>query len=90
MKKAFLDFLNIVKQVFCSPDGRLSSKRVFGGMGWMVCLWVLIHCTLKHVEAPVITEVIVIVSATLMGVGIFDSYGKKKINKYGDKEDTTE
>ena len=59
-------------------------------MGWMVCLWVLIHCTLKHVEAPVITEVIVIVSATLMGVGIFDSYGKKKIKKYGDKEDTTE
>lgn len=56
----------------------------------MVCLWVLIHCTLKHVEAPVITEVIVIVSATLMGVGIFDSYGKKKIKKYGDKEDTTE
>ena len=90
MKKAFWDFLSIVKQVFCSPDGRLSSKRVFGGMGWMVCLWVLIHCTLKHVEAPVITEVIVIVSATLMGVGIFEKKKKKNMKKYGDKEDTTE
>jgi hypothetical protein len=74
LDKAGKNFL----QVFQTPSGRLSSKRIAGFTGWCVVLWVLIHCTLSHVEAPVITEVICIVSASLLGIGIFDKRIKAK------------
>lgn len=72
------NFLKNTKQIFTTGEGRLSSKRVFGGFGWCVILWVLIYCTLKDKEAPAITEIICIVSASLMGIGVVEPYFKPK------------
>lgn len=77
MRKAF----SYLFQIFSAASGRLSSKRIFGAMGWMVVLFVNIYCTLKHTEAPEITEVVCIVSASLMGIGVIEPYFQSKKRK---------
>ncbi len=74
MKKAIEYF----RQIFTGPDGRISSKRVCGVAGWMVVLWISIHCTINQTQAPDITEYVTIVSASLMGIGVFENYNWKK------------
>lgn len=69
---------NWLCQVFQSPQGRWSSKRFFGGLGFMVVLGVLIYCTYTHTEAPEITEIVCIVSASLMGIGVIEPYFRSK------------
>lgn len=68
---------NWICQVFQSPQGRWSSKRFFGGLGFTVVLGVLIYCTYTHTEAPGITEMVCIVSASLMGIGVVEPYFKQ-------------
>lgn len=67
-----------IGQVFTGPNGRVSSKRVCGVIGWAVVLWVVVHCTLNDTQAPDITEYVTIVSASLMGIGVFETYNWKK------------
>lgn len=69
---------NKLGQIFTTSEGRVSSKRACGVGGWVCALWVMIHCTLEHSEAPEITEVIVIVSASLMGIGVIEPYFQSK------------
>lgn len=66
------------RQIFTAASGRLSSKRVCGFMGWVTVLGINIYCTLNHTEAPEITEVVCIVSASLMGIGVIEPYFRSK------------
>lgn len=67
-----------LRQIFTAASGRLSSKRVCGFMGWVTVLGINIYCTLNHTEAPEITEVVCIVSASLMGIGVIEPYFRSK------------
>lgn len=78
---------NKLGQIFTTSEGRVSSKRACGVAGWVCALWVMIHCTLEHSEAPEITEVIVIVSASLMGIGIIEPYFQSKKRTRHDHRD---
>ena len=69
---------NWVCQVFQTPQGRWSSKRFFGGLGFTVVLGVLVYCTCTQTEAPEITEVVCIVSASLMGIGVVEPYFRQR------------
>lgn len=46
----------------------LSSKRVVGVAAWMVCLLVLLYCTIANIQAPDFSEVVVITASALLGV----------------------
>ena len=70
--------ISILAQIFTAASGRLSSKRVCGFLGWVVVLSINIYCTLKHTEAPEITEVVCIVSASLLGIGVIEPYFRSK------------
>lgn len=60
--------INIIKSLLSAEKNTLSSKRLCGITGWIVCLLIAIYCTIAVVEAPTITYTIVIASAALLGV----------------------
>lgn len=46
----------------------VSSKRIAGFLGWLVCLFVVIYCTILCIQAPVIAEVLFYCSSGLLGI----------------------
>lgn len=56
------------KSIFLNQPNSISSKRICGVLGWLLCLGVLGYCTYKEIQAPVMVDSIVIASTTLLGV----------------------
>lgn len=54
--------------IFLNQPNSISSKRICGTLGWLLCLVILGYCTFKQVQAPVMIDSIVIASTTLLGV----------------------
>lgn len=46
----------------------ISSKRVMGVLGWFVCLFVCLWCTILVIPAPEIINMLFICSASLLGI----------------------
>lgn len=57
-----------LKSIFLNQPNSISSKRICGVLGWLLCLGVLGYCTYKDIQAPVMVDTIVITSAALLGV----------------------
>lgn len=57
-----------LKSIFLNQPNSISSKRICGVLGWLLCLGVLGYCTYKEIQAPVMVDTIVITSAALLGV----------------------
>ena len=57
-----------LKSIFLNQPNSISSKRVCGVLGWLLCLGVLEYCTYKEIQAPVMVDTMVITSAALLGV----------------------
>lgn len=57
-----------LKSIFLNQPNSISSKRICGVLGWLLCLGVLGYCTYKEIQAPVMIDSIVIASTTLLGV----------------------
>ena len=59
----------------------VSSKRFCGVLGWLVCVGVLIYCTVHVIQAPLITEFFLLSVVGLLGVdsvtGIWKNSKKK-------------
>ncbi len=78
-----MKFIAFLKGIVTSHSG-ISSKRVCGLTGWLVCLGVLIYCTLMCVQAPLITDTVLYCCMGLLGIdsitGIwkFNNHGKVK------------
>lgn len=69
MKEFFL-------KMFTAHSG-LSSKRVCGFFGWLVCLFICVYCTIMVIPAP---EVF-ICSTSLLGIDSITGIWYKNINK---------
>ena len=54
--------------IFLNQPNSISSKRICGALGWLLCLVILGYCTFKQIQAPVMIDSIVIASTTLLGV----------------------
>ena len=54
--------------IFLNQPNSISSKRICGALGWLLCLVILGYCTFKQVQAPVMIDSIIIASTTLLGV----------------------
>lgn len=46
----------------------VSSKRIMGALGWLVCLFIVIYCTILRIQAPLIAEVLFYCSSGLLGI----------------------
>ncbi len=69
-------FTEFIKSM-CSTDTDISSKRVCGFIGWIICMFVLIFCTIKNIEAPEIFDIVIITSGSLLGLDTVTSIWKR-------------
>lgn len=56
-----------IKDMF-SNDSPTSSKRVVGTLCILVCLFVLIWCTITIIQAPAFATLVLCVGGTLLGI----------------------
>lgn len=68
-----------------TSHSEISSKRICGVLGWIVCLGILVYCTVTAIQAPVMIDTVLWCCMTLLGIdsitGIwkkFDNNGKGK------------
>lgn len=73
-----MTLLEFITKIFQSRSG-VSSKRICGFLGWMVCLFVCIWCTINAIPAPVIVEMLFICSTSLLGIDSVTGIWKKEI-----------
>ena len=78
---------NFFIKMFTAHSG-LSTKRVCGFIGWIVCLFICVWCTILVVQAPEIIDLLFICSTSLIGVDSITGIWKKNIN-IDKKEDNT-
>ena len=72
-----MKFKDFILQMFTGQNS-ISSKRVMGVLGWFVCLFVCIWCTILAIPAPEIINMLFICSASLLGIDSIMSPFKKK------------
>lgn len=77
-----MNFLQFIKETVTSHSG-ISSKRVCGVIGWLVCLGVLIYCTVNVIQAPLMIDTFLVCCMTLLGIDSVTGIWKKfdKSNK---------
>lgn len=60
-----------------SSDSAVSSKRIAGFMGWIVCLAAVIYSVITNNQSPDIVDTLFITSAALLGLDSVISIFKK-------------
>lgn len=75
---------NFFIKMFTAHSG-LSSKRVCGFFGWVVCLFICIWCTIHCIPAPEIVDMLFICSTTLLGADTVTGIWKKDIHRTNNK-----
>lgn len=65
-----------ILKIFKSHSG-VSSKRVCGVLGFIVCLCIATYCTIKTEEAPKITDTILLCCMGLLSVDSVTGVWKK-------------
>ena len=73
-----MNIKQIIKSILSSAQGSISSKRLCGIIGWLVCLGIGIYCTINVIQAPMLTDSILIGSAALLGVDSVTGIWKNK------------
>lgn len=76
-----------IKTIFLADSGGLSSKRICGVLGWIVCLGIAIYCTIAVIQAPLILETILWCCMGLLGIDSVTNIWKKTNNKSKNKRD---
>lgn len=69
-------FITFLKDMLSSHSG-ISSKRVCGVIGWLVCLGVLIYCTVNVIQAPLMIDTFLVCCMTLLGIDSVTGIWKK-------------
>lgn len=75
MKKIIKGLLSLLS----SSKNSLSSKRLCGIVGWMICLAILIYCTISVIQAPAMITTIIIASTALLGVDSITNIWKNEL-----------
>ena len=69
------------KSIFQAHSGGFSSKRVFGALGMIICLGLLIAGFITEKPIPDFAELIYVTSASLLGLDNVTDIFKKTVNK---------
>lgn len=72
-----MKFSEYFQKIFMSRSG-VSSKRIAGFLGWLVCLFVVLWCTLNVIQAPAIAEILFYCSSGLLGIDAVMSPFRKR------------
>lgn len=75
MKKIIKGLLSLLSASRTS----LSSKRFCGITGWIICLAILIYCTISVIQAPAMITTIIIASTALLGVDSITNIWKNEL-----------
>lgn len=76
-----------LNSLFSSKSGSVSSKRFFGGLGFLVCIAIAIVAVVLDKEIPSFDSELLYVCATLLGVdSIARMFSKKKEKDEEDME----
>ena len=67
-----------ISKIFQSRSG-VSSKRVCGFLGWLVCIFICIYCTINVIPAPNIVEYLFVCSSGLLGIDSVTGIWKKGV-----------
>lgn len=62
-----MKFPEYFQKIFMSRSG-VSSKRIAGFLGWLVCLFIVVYCTVLCIQAPAIAEILFYCSSGLLGI----------------------
>lgn len=73
-------FVTFLKDMLSSHSG-ISSKRVCGVIGWLVCLGVLVYCTINVIQAPLMIDTFLVCCMALLGIDSVTGIWKKFDNK---------
>lgn len=68
------------KSIFIAHSGGFSSKRVFGAVGMMICLVLLVAAFIMDKSVPDFAELVYVTSASLMGLDNVTDIFKKSVN----------
>lgn len=60
-------FSEYFPKIFMSRS-EVSSKRIMGALGWLVCLFIVLYCTITCIQAPAIAEILFYCSSGLLGI----------------------
>jgi hypothetical protein len=73
-----MKFKDFILQMLTGKN-TISSKRVMGVLGWFVCLFICVWCTIFAIPAPEIINMLFICSASLLGIdSIMSPFNKKE------------
>lgn len=67
-----------LKSLLSNEANSCSSKRFFGGIGFIVSTGLVIYCTITGKEAPGIVEFYIICSVSLLGLDSITNIWNKK------------
>ena len=70
-------FISFLKDAVTS-NNCVSSKRIAGLMGWIVCLIIIIYCSIATKEAPEAIDTLFVCSTSLLGLDSITNVFKKK------------
>lgn len=83
-----MKFSSFLRMIVESHSG-ISSKRFCGLLGWIVCLGILIYCTVMCIQAPIISDTVLYCCMGLLGIdsitGIWKNFNNDGKNKNLDK-----
>lgn len=71
-----MKFIDFIKQAL-SSDSSVSSKRISGFMGWIICLICVVYCTITKENAPEIVDTLFYTSSMLLGLDSIVNIFKK-------------
>lgn len=69
------------KTIFQAHSGGFSSKRVFGALGMLICLGILVAAFVMERAIPDFAELVYVTSASLLGLDNVTDIFKKNVNK---------
>ena len=69
------------RTIFLKNSGGISSKRVCGILGWVICLGILIAGYIQVKEIPMFAEMVAITSAGLLGLDSITGIWQKTISQ---------
>lgn len=69
-------------ELMITSHSGISSKRVCGVLGFLVIIFVIIFCTVKSIQAPLIIDTFIWAVCTLLGIdsitGIWKNFNNKE------------
>ena len=78
-----MKFISFIKDMLTSNTG-ISSKRVSGFIGWLSFISICFYCTIYHIQAPDVVEVLAVCSSGLLGLETITAIWSRKGAQYAE------